>query len=240
MLKKLFAALLAMMLLLPMCAYAAPEVSEDTGADMELLDKAGVPTRETMLLCGMDGFAGAFSGSDEINSLAKEALEYSYAEVKRSLVVRIDADAANELLASVMGVCAQNADVQLQEALRTKTLTAAPMRLNSMQGVNWLATASILNGSDAMTLKDVSPCMAYVISEYYGGDEQPLTYAAFNVKSDGMALACAGVLKVSDEQRVALFDNDGAGCIDVLFGSLDAMPDDGTFYMVYNTERIDE
>ena len=114
------------------------------------------------------------------------------------------------------------------------------MRLNSMQGVNWLATASILNGSDAMTLKDVSPCMAYVISEYYGGDEQPLTYAAFNVKSDGMALACAGVLKVINEQRVALFDNDGAGCIDVLFGSLDAMPDDGTFYMVYNTERIDE
>ena len=55
-----------------------------------------------------------------------------------------------------------------------------------------------------------------------------------------MALACAGVLKVIDEQRVALFDNDGAGCIDVLFGSLDAMPDDGTFYMVYNTERIDE
>ena len=166
MLKKLFAALLAMMLLLPMCAYAAPEVSEDTGADMELLDKAGVLTRETMLMCGLDGFTGAFSGSDEINALAKEALGYSYAEVKRSLVVRIDADAANELLAGVMGVCAQNADVQLQEALRTKTLTAAPMRLNSMQGVNWLATASILNGSDAMTLKDVSPCMAYVISEY--------------------------------------------------------------------------
>ena len=103
MLKKLFAALLAMMLLLPMCAYAAPEVSEDTGADMELLDKAGVLTRETMLMCGLDGFTGAFSGSDEINSLAKEALGYSYAEVKRSLVVRIDADAANELLAGVMG-----------------------------------------------------------------------------------------------------------------------------------------
>ena len=92
------------------------------------------------------------------SQVQREIYGYSYAEVKRSLVVRIDADAANELLAGVMGVCAQNADVQLQEALRTKTLTAAPMRLNSMQGVNWLATASILNGSDAMTLKDVSPC----------------------------------------------------------------------------------
>ena len=240
MLKKLFAALLAMMLLLPMCAYAAPEVSEDAGADMELLDKAGVLTRETILMCGLDGFTGAFSGSDEINALAKEALGYSYAEVKRSLVVRIDADAANELLAGVMGVSAQNADVQLQEALRTKALTAAPMRLNSMQGVNWLATASILNGSDAMTLKDVSPCMAYVISEYYGGDEQPLTYAAFNVKSDGMALACAGVLKVSDEQRVALFDNDGAECIGVLFDDIGAELGGGVFYKVYDRVRIDE
>ncbi len=240
MLKKLFAALLAMMLLLPMCAYAAPEVSEDTGADMELLDKAGVLTRETMLMCGLDGFTGAFSGSDEINALAKEALGYSYAEVKRSLVVRIDADAANELLAGVMGVSAQDADVQLQEALRTKALTAAPMRLNSMQGVNWLATASILNGSDAMTLKDVSPCMAYVISEYYGGDEQPLTYAAFNVKSDGMALACAGVLKVSDEQRVALFDNDGAECIGVLFDDMGAELGGWVFYKVYDRVRIDE
>ena len=240
MLKKLCAALLAMMLLLPMCAYAAPEVSEDTGADMELLDKAGVLTRETMLMCGLDGFTGAFSGSDEINALAKEALGYSYAEVKRSLVVRIDADAANELLAGVMGVSAQNADVQLHEALRTKALTAAPMRLNSMQGVNWLATASILNGSDAMTLKDVSPCMAYVISEYYGGDEQPLTYAAFNVKSDGMALACAGVLKVSDEQRVALFDNDGAECIGVLFDDMGAELGGGVFYKVYDRVRIDE
>lgn len=240
MLKKLFAALLAMMLLLPMCAYAAPEVSEDTGADMELLDKAGVLTRETMLMCGLYGFTGAFSGSDEINSLAKEALGYSYAEVKRSLVVRIDADAANELLAGVMGVSAQNADVQLQEALRTKALTAAPMRLNSMQGVNWLATASILNGSDAMTLKDVSPCMAYVISEYYGGDEQPLTYAVFNVKSDGMALACAGVLKVSDEQRVALFDKGGAECIGVLFDDIGAELGDGVFYKVYDRVRIDE
>lgn len=240
MLKKLFAALLAMMLLLPMCAYAAPEVSEDTGADMELLDKAGVLTRETMLMCGLDGFTGAFSGSDEINALAKEALGYSYAEVKRSLVVRIDADAANELLAGVMSVSAQNADVQLQEALRTKALTAAPMRLNGMQGVNWLATASILNGSDAMTLKDVSPCMAYVISEYYGGDEQPLTYAAFNVKSDGMALACAGVLKVSDEQRVALFDNGGAECIGVLFDDIGAELGGGVFYKVYDRVRIDE
>lgn len=240
MLKKLFAALLAMMLLLPMCAYATPEVSEDAGADMELLDKAGVLTRETMLMCGLDGFTGAFSGSDEINSLAKEALGYSYAEVKRSLVVRIDADAANELLAGVMGVSAQNADVQLQEALRTKALTAAPMRLNSMQGVNWLATASILNGSDAMTLKDVSPCMAYVISEYYGGDEQPLTYAAFNVKSDGIALACAGVLKVSDEQRVALFDNDSAECISVLFDDMGAELGGGVFYKVYDRVRIDE
>ena len=240
MLKKLFAALLAMMLLLPMCAYAAPEVSEDAGADMELLDKAGVLTRETMLMCGLDGFTGAFSGSDEINSLVKEALGYSYAEVKRSLVVRIDADAANELLAGVMGVCVQNADVQLQEALRTKTLTAAPMRLNSMQGVNWLATASILNGSDVMALKDVSPCMAYVISEYYGGDEQPLTYAAFNVKSDGMALACAGVLKVSDEQRVALFDNGGAECIGVLFDDMGAELGGGVFYKVYDRVRIDE
>ena len=240
MLKKLFAALLAMMLLLPMCAYAAPEVSEDAGADMELLDKAGVLTRETMLMCGLDGFTGAFSGSDEINSLAKEALGYSYAEVKRSLVVRIDADAANELLAGVMGVSAQNADVQLQEALRTKALTAAPMRLNGMQGVNWLATASILNGSDAMTLKDVSPCMAYVISEYYGGDEQPLTYAAFNVKSDGMALACAGLLKVSDEQRAVLFDNDGAECIGVLFDDMGAELGGGVFYKVYDRVRIDE
>ena len=240
MLKKLFAALLAIMLLLPMCAYAAPEVSEDAGADMELLDKAGVLTRETMLMCGLDGFTGAFSGSDEINALAKEALGYSYAEVKRSLVVRIDADAANELLAGVMGVSAQNADVQLQEALRTKALTAAPMRLNSMQCVNWLATASILNGSDVMTLKDVSPCMAYVISEYYGGDEQPLTYAAFNVKSDGMALACAGVLKVIDEQRVALFDNDGAECISVLFDDMGAELGGGVFYKVYDRVRIDE
>lgn len=240
MLKKLFAALLAMMLLLPMCAYAAPEVSEDAGADMELLDKAGVLTRETMLMCGLDGFTGAFSGSDEINSLAKEVLGYSYAEVKRSLVVRIDADAANELLAGAMGVSAQNADVQLQEALRTKALTAAPMRLNGMQGVNWLATASILNGSDAMTLKDVSPCMAYVISEYYGGNEQPLTYAAFNVKSDGMALARAGVLKVIDEQRAALFDNDGAECISVLFDDIGAELGGGVFYKVYDRVRIDE
>ena len=240
MLKKLFAALLAMMLLLPMCAYAAPEVSEDAGTDMELLDKAGVLTRETMLMCGLEGFTGAFSGSDEINALAKEALGYSYAEVKRSLVVRIDADAANELLAGVMGVSAQNADVQLQEALRTKALTAAPMRLNSMQGVNWLATASILNGSDAMTLKDVSPCMAYVISEYYGGDGQPLTYAAFNVKSDGMALACAGVLKVSDEQRAALFDNDSAECISVLFDDMGAELGGVVFYKVYDRVRIDE
>ena len=240
MLKKLFAALLAMMLLLPMCAYAAPEVSEDAGADMELLDKAGVLTRETMLMCGLYGFTGAFSGSDEINALAKEALGYSYAEVKRSLVVRIDADAANELLAGVMGVSAQNADVQLQEALRTKALTAAPMRINSMQGVNWLATASILNGSDAMILKDVSPCMAYVISEYYGGDEQPLTYAAFNVKSDEMALACAGVLKVSDEQRAALCDNDSAECISVLFDDMGAELGGGVFYKVYDRVRIDE
>ena len=82
--------------------------------------------------------------------------------------------------------------------------------------------------------------MAYVISEYYGGDEQPLTYAAFNVKSDGMALACAGALKVSDEQRVALFDNDSAECIGVLFDDMGAELSDGVFYKVYDRVRIDE
>lgn len=239
MLRKLFAALLAMMLLMPMCAYAAPEVSEDTGADMELLDKAGVLTRETMLMCGLDGFVSAFSSGDEINALAKEALGYSYAEPKRSLVVRLNEEAANELLTGMMGVSIEGADMQLQEALRTKGLTAAPMRLNGMQGVNWLATASIINGSDVMTLSDVAPCMAYVISEYYGGDEQPLTYAVFNVKSDGMALACAGLLKVSDEQRKALFDDEGTECIGVLLDEMGAELGDGVFYKVYDRVRID-
>ena len=55
-----------------------------------------------------------------------------------------------------------------------------------------------------------------------------------------MALACAGVLKVNDEQRVALFDNDGAECIGVLFDDMGAELGGGVFYKVYDRVRIDE
>lgn len=231
--KNLLAMLLAFSALLPAYALAAPEPSGDTATDMELINQSGTIIDSMIQLCSLNGYVDAFSASDELKALTSEALGYDYSNANRSLVVRVEADALTDIISGLTGVSIKSSDEALTELMLMKLMAAPFSQRNAYQGVNWLAASSILTASNVLSLTDVPPCMAYVISEY-SAENQPLTYAAFGIKNDGLTMVCSGLLKLSDETRAALFENEGANFASVLFNSMDFEPNTGAFYQVYD------
>lgn len=188
---------LALLLAVSTLAFAEPD-----DGDARLMEAADQAVRSMLSVVSIDGYVKQFSADGDLDELAAQTLACSYDAPVRASVIAMRADSLQALCRVLLG--AGQTDAETMELVQMRMYNVLPSMLNARRDMLWLALTSALSVSDVRTLDGVEPGAAYVIYEY-ADPEQPMTYASFYIKENGLALSTAGFVQVDEETRAALF-----------------------------------
>lgn len=217
MMRKIFAILLILALLLP-CSVAFAEAEADR--DSSLISIAQELTEQMTALCGSSAFRSLYGlGTDSyMNLLQSWSGDWAdHANCRRAAIAFVDRDTVLSLYASVMDVVQTIPDIpdlrELEDLGDLVVSRLAPsvsyIIIGSANDPAWSVASSAAAVSEVRVLDGIEPGYAYVLLDYFGADH-PLSLAAFRIQEDGAVVSNVCFVPKSELTDMAFRAADGS------------------------------